>query len=85
MNVKQAEIDYPSSIDEAGRAWLRTKPFRNAPRETARHLIDFGYVVQLLELRPGMRLCELGCGSGWMTRLVARCGVEAVGTTSRRE
>jgi len=76
---KQAESDYPAQIDEAGRDWLRTKPFVNAPRETARHLIDFGYVLQLLDLQKGMRLCELGCGSGWMTRLAARHGVEAVG------
>ncbi len=76
---KKAEIDYPSLVGETGREWLRTKPFRNAPRETARHVIDFGYVLQLLELQPGMSLCELGCGSGWMTRLAARHGIRAVG------
>jgi 2-polyprenyl-3-methyl-5-hydroxy-6-metoxy-1,4-benzoquinol methylase len=77
--AKQAEIDYPDHVDEAGRRWIETKPFRSEPRETARHLIDFGYVIQLLDLRPGMSLCELGCGSGWMTRFAARCGVEAEG------
>jgi len=76
---KQAEIDYPSSIGEAGRGWLRSKPFGNTPRESARLLIDFGYVLQLLDLRPGMSLCELGCGSGWMTRFAARHGVQAEG------
>jgi 2-polyprenyl-3-methyl-5-hydroxy-6-metoxy-1,4-benzoquinol methylase len=76
---KQAEIDYPGSIGEAGRAWLRSKPFGNTPRESARLLIDFGYVLQLLELQPGMSLCELGCGSGWMTRFAARHGLHAEG------
>ncbi len=76
---KQAERDYPARVDEAGRDWLRSKPFVNSPRETARHLIDFGYVVQLLELHRGVRLCELGCGSGWMTRFADPHGVEAVG------
>ena len=76
---KSAEIDYPSLIGESGRDWLRTKPFRNEPRVTARHLIDFGYVLQLLDLRPEMSLCELGCGPGWMTRLAARHGIRAVG------
>src|SRR5438094_757216 len=52
-NRKQAEIDYPAAIGEAGRAWLRSKPFANTPRESARLLIDFGYVLQLLDLRPG--------------------------------
>jgi SAM-dependent methyltransferase len=76
---KQAEIEYPRVIDDAGRTWLRTKPFGNTPRESARLLIDFGYILQLLDLRAGMSLCELGCGSGWMTRFAARHGVLAEG------
>ena len=76
---KEAERAYPRLIDDSARHWLRTKPFANSPRETSRHLIDFGYAVQLLDLQPGMSLCELGCGSGWMTRFAARHGVDAVG------
>ncbi|HYX89785.1 MAG TPA: class I SAM-dependent methyltransferase [Gaiellaceae bacterium] len=76
---KQAEIDYPRAAGEEGRAWIRSKPFGHEPRETARLLIDFGYVLQLLDLRAGSTLCELGCGSGWMTRLAARHGVRAEG------
>lgn len=76
---KQAEIKYPAAIGEGGRRWLETKPFGNEPRETARLLIDFGHVVQLLDLRPGMSLVELGCGPGWMTIFAARHGVDAVG------
>jgi 2-polyprenyl-3-methyl-5-hydroxy-6-metoxy-1,4-benzoquinol methylase len=76
---KQAEVDYPERVGEAGREWLRTKPFANEPRETARHLIDAGYVIELLDLRPGMRFVELGCGSGWMTRFIARHGLDAHG------
>jgi SAM-dependent methyltransferase len=76
---KQAEIDYPAAVGEGGRAWIRSKPFGNSPRETARLLIDFGYVVQLLDLKAGSSLVELGCGSGWMTRFAARHGVHAAG------
>jgi 2-polyprenyl-3-methyl-5-hydroxy-6-metoxy-1,4-benzoquinol methylase len=76
---KQAEIDYPRAAGEAGRAWIRSKPFGHDPRETARLLIDFGYVLQLLDLHAGTTLCELGCGSGWMTRFAARHGVQAEG------
>lgn len=76
---KRSEIAFPGLVGESGQAWLRSKPFRNTPRETARHIIDFGYILQLLELLPGMTLCELGCGPGWMTRLAARHGVSAVG------
>jgi 2-polyprenyl-3-methyl-5-hydroxy-6-metoxy-1,4-benzoquinol methylase len=76
---KQAEADYPERVGEAGRAWIRSKPFANEPRETARHLIDAGYVIELLDLHPGMRFVELGCGSGWLTRFVARHGLHAEG------
>jgi 2-polyprenyl-3-methyl-5-hydroxy-6-metoxy-1,4-benzoquinol methylase len=76
---KQAEIDYPSAVGDEGRGWIRSKPFGHNPRETARLLIDFGYVLQLLDLHAGTTLVELGCGSGWMTRLAARQGVRAEG------
>jgi 2-polyprenyl-3-methyl-5-hydroxy-6-metoxy-1,4-benzoquinol methylase len=76
---KQAEVDYPRAAGEEGRAWIRSKPFGHDPRETARLLIDFGYVLQLLDLHAGTTLCELGCGSGWMIRFAARHGVQAEG------
>ena len=76
---KQAEIDYPRAVGESGRTWIRLKPFQSTPDETARLLIDFGYVLQLLDLRAGMSFCELGCGSGWMTRFAARHGLQAEG------
>lgn len=76
---KQAEIEYPIRVPDEGRDWIRAKPFRHNPRETARFLIDFGYVLQLLDLHVGSSLVELGCGSGWMTRLAARQGVHAAG------
>jgi SAM-dependent methyltransferase len=75
---KQAEIDYPEAVGEEGRAWLRSKPFVNAPREVSRHLLDLGYVVWLLEPVPGMRVLQLACGPGWMSRFVARCGPDVV-------
>jgi SAM-dependent methyltransferase len=76
---KQAEIDYPRAAGEQGRAWIRSKPFGHDPRETGRLWIDFGYVLQLLELHAGVSLVELGCGSGWMTRFAARQGIQAEG------
>jgi 2-polyprenyl-3-methyl-5-hydroxy-6-metoxy-1,4-benzoquinol methylase len=76
---KQAEIDYPAAVGEEGRRWIHSKPFGHNPRETARLLIDFGYVLQLLDLHAGSSLVELGCGSGWMTRLAVRQGVHAEG------
>ena len=76
---KQAEIDYPAAIGEEGRAWLRNKPFHHDPRMTSRLLIDFGHILQILDLHAGMSVVELGCGSGWMTRFAARHGLDAHG------
>jgi SAM-dependent methyltransferase len=76
---KRAEAEYPSRVNAEHRRWLETKPFQGEPRHTVRHLIDVGYIVDLLELNAGSRFLELGCGSGWLTRYAARCGAEAVG------
>jgi 2-polyprenyl-3-methyl-5-hydroxy-6-metoxy-1,4-benzoquinol methylase len=76
---KQAEVDYPHAVGAEGRVWLRNKPFGNTPRESAKLLIEFGYVLQLLDLHRGGNMVELGCGSGWMTRFAARHGATAEG------
>lgn len=76
---KRAEAEYPSRVSEEHHRWLETKPFRGEQRHTVRHLIDVGYIVDLLDLRPGSTFLELGCGSGWMTRYAARCGADATG------
>jgi SAM-dependent methyltransferase len=76
---KQAEIDYPSRLDSSGQAWLRTKPFGGPTREAARHLVDVGYLLELIGFRPGLRVCELGCGPGWLSLLLAEGGAEVTG------
>jgi 2-polyprenyl-3-methyl-5-hydroxy-6-metoxy-1,4-benzoquinol methylase len=78
---KDAEVAYPSLLDESGQSWLRTKPFGGPTRETGRHLIDAGYIIQLLRVEPGsrLRICEVGCGSGWMSLMLGRAGAEVVG------
>jgi len=32
--------------------------------------------LQLMDLRPGQRVLDLGCGAGWATRLLARAVTE---------
>jgi 2-polyprenyl-3-methyl-5-hydroxy-6-metoxy-1,4-benzoquinol methylase len=79
VDTKDAERTYPDTLDDSGHAWLHTKPFRNEPAETSRLLVDAALVIALLDLRPGISLCELGCGSGWLSRFAARQGVRTVG------
>jgi 2-polyprenyl-3-methyl-5-hydroxy-6-metoxy-1,4-benzoquinol methylase len=79
VDTKDAERAYPETIGDDGRAWLHSKPFRHDPAETSRLLVDAALVIALLELRPDTSLCELGCGTGWLSRFAARQGVRAVG------
>jgi len=42
------------------------------PRMENHHLDITEKTMRLMELRPGERVLDLGCGSGWATRLLAR-------------
>jgi 2-polyprenyl-3-methyl-5-hydroxy-6-metoxy-1,4-benzoquinol methylase len=79
VGTKDAERAYPETVDETHRGWLHSKPFRNDPAETSRLLVDAALIILVLDLRDGVSLCELGCGTGWLSRMFARQGVRAVG------
>ena len=72
MDTKDAERAYPETVDEIHKGWLHSKPFRNDPAETSRLIVDAGLIIFLLDLRDGVSLCELGCGTGWLSRFAAR-------------
>jgi len=83
----QHEIDYNTSLPEMDLASVQaahaTKPFWNASAST-KFLGDFNRVFSVLQKQgvlPGQRLLELGCGSGWMSELLAIAGYSVVGTT----
>ena len=79
---KDAERRYPELLDASGQLWLRNKPFGGPSRETSRHLIDSGYLVALLGIEPSaapLRVCEIGCGPGWLSLFLARAGAHVVG------
>ena len=79
MDTKDAERAYPETVDEVHKGWLHSKPFHNDPAEVSRLLVDAGLIILVLDLRDGISLCELGCGTGWISRFAARQGVRAVG------
>src|SRR5882672_5454500 len=42
------------------------------PKMENHHLDITAKTIRKMELRPGERILDLGCGSGWATRLLAR-------------
>ena len=42
------------------------------PKMESHHLDITAKTIRRMELRPGERVLDLGCGSGWATRLLAR-------------
>ena len=42
-------------------------------------LSRFGHLLTALELRPGDRVLDFGCGTGWSSEMLARMGMDVVG------
>ncbi len=83
----QAEMDFYEAMPGVAKASAVAshivKPFWSASsfayysREFTRLLTVF----QALEVKPGCRLLELGCGAGWMAEFLAIMGYNVVATT----
>ncbi|MBN8246579.1 MAG: class I SAM-dependent methyltransferase [Verrucomicrobia bacterium] len=83
----RAEMEFHSSMNSYTReqsiAGHVVKPFWT-PRMFSGYTRAFTRlweVLQALDLGPGARLLELGCGAGWMTEFLALGGFSLVGTT----
>jgi SAM-dependent methyltransferase len=72
--------DYVESLPEGERLWLRTKPFSAPPNfELATCLRTFAHVVEQLGLGLRAQVLDVGCGPGWMSEFLARCGYWVTG------
>jgi SAM-dependent methyltransferase len=76
----RGHIGYVAQLDPAARFWLRTKPFSAPPSaELARCLRTFAHIVELIRLDEWAQVLDVGCGPGWLSEFLARCGYSVTG------
>jgi SAM-dependent methyltransferase len=76
----QGHQSYVANMDDASRFWLRSKPFSAPPTyELARCLHSFAHIVDHLGLWADAEVLDVGCGPGWLSEWLARCGYQVTG------
>ena len=76
----RGHLTYVEQVGPGGRLWLRTKPFSAPPSdELASCLRTFVHMVELLQLGLRAQVLDVGCGPGWMSEFLARCGYWVTG------
>jgi SAM-dependent methyltransferase len=80
QDYDRAHQEYVSRVGPDGELWLRTKPFIAPPSyELARCLHTFAHIVDRLRLPLRAQVLDVGCGPGWMSEYLARCGYWVTG------
>lgn len=71
---------YVDRVGPAGELWLRTKPFSAAPGHELRECLrTFAHAVERLDLGIRAQVLDVGCGPGWLSEFLARCGYWVTG------
>jgi SAM-dependent methyltransferase len=80
QNYTEAHRRYVERVGEAAELWLRTKPFSVPPgRELVECLRVFSHIVSRLDLGVRAQVLDVGCGPGWLSEFLARCGYAVTG------
>jgi SAM-dependent methyltransferase len=71
---------YVEQLREDERLWLRTKPFSAPPSFELRVCFrTFAHIVERLDLGIRAQVLDVGCGPGWLSEFLARCGFWVTG------
>lgn len=70
MSIESTKAGFEASFKESA--------FYNRQTQDDKHLND---IIELLDIKPGMKILDLGCGSGYLTFELAR----VTGTTKSSE
>jgi SAM-dependent methyltransferase len=80
QDYDEAHRRYVEHVDAASELWLRTKPFSAPPGHELRECLrTFAHVVEQLGLSLRAQVLDLGCGPGWLSEFLARCGYWVTG------
>ncbi len=72
--------DYVANLTPGNALWLRTKPFSAPPNfELQACLRTFAHAVEQLGLGLRAQVLDVGCGPGWFSEFLARCGYWVTG------
>ncbi|MFN2470705.1 MAG: class I SAM-dependent methyltransferase [Gaiellaceae bacterium] len=72
--------EYVANLTPGNALWLRTKPFSAPPNfELMACLRTFAHIVERLELGLRAQVLDVGCGPGWLSEFLARCGYWVTG------
>ena len=79
-DFERGHREYVERLGWEQQLWLRTKPFSAPPNyELAECLHTFAHVVREFGLGLRAQVLDVGCGPGWLSELLARCGYSVTG------
>lgn len=80
QDYDRGHLTYVENLTPAAKLWLRTKPFGAPPNEElAQCLRTFAHLIELLQLGLRAQVLDVGCGPGWLSEFLTRCGYWVTG------